>query len=139
MNAFNVCAKAFYFLIPLLISFRSLADTALPVTTDPLSAVSKVVVFLLLIIGIILLLAWLINKTQWQRLTGGSTQLKMIAVLPLGMKEKIAVIQVGHKQLLVGITPQQITTLAELEEPLPQTESNTAISFQDLLKKAIRS
>nr|WP_270049459.1 flagellar biosynthetic protein FliO [Thalassolituus pacificus] len=92
-----------------------------------------------MIIGIILLLAWLVNKTQGQRLIGNNGKLKMVAVLPLGMKEKIAVIQVGSKQLLVGITPQQITTLAELDEPLPLAESGNTVSFQDLLKKAIRS
>ena len=139
MNVFNACVKTFSVLAVWLISPLSIAEAALPAGPDPLSSVGKVVVFLLLIIGIILLLAWLVNKTQGQRLIGNNGKLKMVAVLPLGMKEKIAVIQVGSKQLLVGITPQQITTLAELDEPLPFAESGNTVSFQDLLKKAIRS
>lgn len=139
MNVYSVCVKTLALPVALLISSVSLADTALPAAPDPLSAVGRVAVFLLLIIGIILLLAWLVNKTQGQRLTGNSGKLTMVAVLPLGMKEKIAVIQVGSKQLLVGITPQQITTLAELDEPLPSAERGNTVSFQELLKKAVRS
>ena len=51
------------------------------------------------------------------------------------MKEKIAVVQAGDKQLVVGITARQITLLTELDEPLPETQAAPA-SFADLLKKS---
>jgi len=139
VNVFSACVKAGLMTPVFLSTALAVAEPALPAAPDPLSSVGKVVIFLLLIVGLILLLAWLVNKTQGQRLGGGNAKLKMVAVLPLGMKEKIAVVQVGNKQLLVGITPQQITTLAELDEPLTLDEGAGSVSFQDLLKKAIRS
>jgi len=139
VNVFSACVKAVLMTPVFLSTALAVAEPALPAAPDPLSSVGKVVIFLLLIVGLILLLAWLVNKTQGQRLGGGNAKLKMVAVLPLGMKEKIAVVQVGNKQLLVGITPQQITTLAELDEPLTLDEGAGSVSFQDLLKKAIRS
>ncbi len=139
MNVFSACVKAGLMAPIFLSAALAIAEPSLPAAPDPLSSVGKVVIFLLLIVGLILLLAWLVNKTQRQRLGGGNAKLKMVAVLPLGMKEKIAVVQVGSKQLLVGMTPQQITTLAELDEPLTLDEGAGSVSFQDLLKKAIRS
>ena len=113
-----------------------------PLAIDPMASAGKVVVFLLLIIGLILLLAWLSGKTRGLPLAGfaaSDAPLKTIATLPLSMKEKIAVIQVGEKQLVVGITQQQITCLAELDEPLPVNNPTQSPAFSELLKKAIRS
>ncbi len=139
MNVFSACVKAGLMTPVFLSAALAVAEPALSAAPDPLSSVGKVVIFLLRIVGFIMLLSWLFNNTQGQRLGGGNAKLKMVAVLPLGMKEKIAVVQVGNKQLLVGITPQQITTLAELDEPLTLDEGAGSVSFQDLLKKAIRS
>lgn len=113
-----------------------------PLALDPMASAGKVVVFLVLIIGLILLLAWLSGKSRNFPLAGFSASdapLKTIATLPLSMKEKIAVIQVGDKQLVVGITQQQITCLAELDEPLPMNNPTQSPAFSELLKKAIRS
>jgi len=65
-------------------------------------------------------------------------QLKTVAVLPLGMKEKIALIQVGDQQMVVGVTAQQINCLMTLEQPLSVSQGES-LAFSDLLKKAIRS
>ncbi len=44
--------------------------------------------------------------------------LQLLASLPLGSKEKIALIEVGGKQVLIGITAQHISRLMELDEPV---------------------
>lgn len=107
---------------------------------DPLASGGRVLLFLLLILGLIVALAWLVHKS---RLTAGmlnrsNSGLKIVTVQPLGLKEKIAVVQVGEQQLVVGITPQQITLLTELEQPLAVPE-DAPVPFRELLKKAIRS
>ena len=61
----------------------------------------------------------------------------MAAVLPMGMKEKVAVIEVGNEQLVVGITPQQISLLCKLEEKIVMDVQAPA-TFQDILKAAVR-
>lgn len=153
MNVFSACVKPrlaaiitilFGSLLPLLslASETTEAANSNPLALDPMASAGKVVVFLVLIIGLILLLAWLSGKTRNLPLAGfaaSDAPLKTIATLPLSMKEKIAVIQVGDKQLVVGITQQQITCLAELDEPLPVKNPTQSPAFSELLKKAIRS
>lgn len=141
MSVFNACVKPFFATLALLFSAVLWAEEKKITPPDPLAASGKVVFFLVLIIGLIFLLAWLVNKTRMvgQGNAGlkSASGLRMVAVLSLGLKEKIAVVQVGDKQLVVGITPQQITLLSELAEPLPVAEASS-VSFSELLKKAIQ-
>ncbi len=53
--------------------------------------------------------------------------LKAIAWLSVGQRERIAVIQAGDQQFLIGITPQQITPIASINPPI-QGESVTAFA-----------
>ncbi len=88
--------------------------------TDALS-VSLGLIFILIMI---FSLAWFMKKMGYTNLTGQG-QLKIIATLNLGQKEKIALIQVGQQQLLVGMTATQINTLHVLDELLEETEAQT--------------
>lgn len=45
---------------------------------------------------------------------GKNKQLEIISVMPLGSKEKIAIIRADNKKLLVGITNTNISILADL-------------------------
>lgn len=73
---------------------------------------------LLLVIALIVGLAWL-----FKRLPGGGFNqadgLRVVASIPLGSRERAAVVQVGGEQLLVGIGAGGIRTLHVLPEPLP--------------------
>ncbi|WP_420592019.1 flagellar biosynthetic protein FliO [Bacterioplanoides sp.] len=144
MSVFNACVKAgllFFFSVMVMAEEADSGQMAGALAVDPLASAGKVVLFLVLVVGLILLLAWLAGKSRALPLGGGhGDQLKTLAVLPLGIKEKVAVVQVGEKQLVLGITPQQINCLAELDEPLSSPDAATqALSFSDLLKKAVRS
>lgn len=139
MNVFSVCVKIVT-LWTVLISSALANDAVAP--PSPLQASGRVALFLLFIIALIVLLAWLLHKTRATRfngLLGGRSDMKLVSVLSLGLKEKIAVVQVGEKQLVVGITASQITLLTELDKPLEQSDEQAATSFAQLLKKAIRS
>jgi len=139
VNVFTACANSVLLLfLPLWVRAEE-TTAAAPVlkTTDPLASSGKVALFLVLVVGLIFLLAWLVNKTRAGQWAGQSGALKMIAVLPLGTKEKIAVIQAGDQQLVVGITAHQITTLATLEKPLNMKEQQ-ATGFAEILKMAVQ-
>ena len=96
--------------------------TAAASNTDALS-VSLGLIFILIMI---FSLAWFMKKMGYTNLTGQG-QLKIIATLNLGQKEKIALIQVGQQQLLVGMTATQINTLHVLDELLEETEAQTKV------------
>ena len=80
---------------------------------------------LIFILVLIFSMAWLVRKMGYSHISGQG-QLKLLSTMNLGQKEKIALIQVGQQQLLVGITSQQINTLHVLEEPLETTVSQDA-------------
>jgi flagellar protein FliO/FliZ len=90
-------------------------------TTDNSSKALDVSLGLIFILILIMALAWFMKKMGYSNLTGQG-QLKIIASLNLGQKEKIALIQVGKQQLLIGMTAQQINTLHVLDEVLDETE-----------------
>lgn len=107
------------------------------------AALGKVALFLVLVLGLILALAWLAQRLRLangglvQR-QGPASAIRTLVTHPLGVKEKIAIVEVGSRQLVLGITPHQINTLAELDEPLDLGQA-APVSFADLLKKAVRS
>ena len=165
MNVFSGCAKQLQriimvcglLLLPLMASAvddgvpvstaDAMADTAAthiekkpsnPLVVDPLASAGKVAFFLVVVVALIVLVSWLISKTRGFSVQSANPQLKTVAVLPLGMKEKIALVQVGDQQMVVGVTAQQINCLMTLEQPLSVSQGES-LAFSDLLKKAIRS
>ena len=61
-------------------------------------------------------------------------QLKVIASLSLGVKERLIVAQVGEQQLVLGVTPQQITLIKNLEEPIESTKpENSTVLTNNIL------
>ncbi|HDZ8854443.1 TPA: flagellar biosynthetic protein FliO [Aeromonas dhakensis] len=74
----------------------------------------------LMVIGLILVLGFLLKKSKIATAIGG--QMRVIASLPVGYKEKLLVVKVGEQQLLLGVTPQQVNFLYRLEEPLDESQ-----------------
>lgn len=102
------------------------AETARTLSPSPLSAVSllQTILALLLVLGCIVLVAWLLRRSSSFHSSAGG-KLKIIAAVGLGPRERAVVLQVGDKQLLLGVTPQQIHTLHVLDAPL-SAENSTA-------------
>ncbi len=97
-----------------------------------LEVVGALIIVVLAILGV----AWF--SKRFTGLTPHNHQgLKTVAVLPVGTRERIALVQVGERQLLVGITPQQISTLLVLDEPLDMSPSGGefARKLQSLLRR----
>ncbi len=92
------------------------------------------IIVLLLIFGC----AWFMKR--FGRFQGGlSDQMKVIGSMAVGTRERIVLIKVGEKQILVGVTPNVIQTLHVLEEPIviaphaPPGQLHTR--FSEILKK----
>ncbi len=118
-------------------------SSAEPISTPPLSTAPTSLDLvttlgsLVLVIGLILGLAWLLKRMQVPAI-GQQKGMRIVSQLTVGPKERIAVIQVGEEQFLIGITPQSIQTLAKLEQPLDEQELSNrsfASQFSQLMKK----
>ena len=78
------------------------------------SYVFQILISFVIVIGFILLMAWLMRRTG--RFGQGNSQIiKIISTMPLGMREKIMVIEIGEVNIVVGVAPGQIRTLHVLE------------------------
>lgn len=125
---------------------------ALAPPVSPLASSGKVVLALIFIIFLIFILAYILRRYQQFTPFNSSRSQPLINILstqPLGVKEKIALIEVGEKQVLVGVTQQSIQSLMVLEgdqrvasSKSVQDDSNTPTDknidgFQDVLRRAL--
>ncbi|MBY6105225.1 flagellar biosynthetic protein FliO [Ferrimonas balearica] len=108
----------------------SAAVAAEPVSAGANDQMATMVASLVGVVGLIIVLAVLARRFNLPNSVGGP--MKTVAMLPVGTKERVAVIQVGEQQYLVGITGQSVTLLDKLEQPL---ETAAAPQFASVLAK----
>lgn len=100
------------------------------------SGLMQMTLGLLVVLAMIFGFAWLLRRFgRYQGLANGS--LKTLGGLPLGTRERLVLVQVGGKQLLLGVTPHSIQTLHVLDENImlggSRDKSNPSGSFSDRL------
>lgn len=76
----------------------------------------SMILSLLMVLAVIVISAMVLKRFQNVQQYGGG--LKVVSSLHLGAKEKLVVVQAGEKQLVLGVTSQQITLIETLETPL---------------------
>lgn len=122
------------FLLPAFATAQAGTDAATAVTAptrqggssaDTLTAMVSLGLGLLAVVALIFACAWLLRRMHG--LTGVSNQsLKVVSVMALGARERIALIDVAGTQILVGITPTAIRTLHVFDEPVVTADSKAA-------------
>jgi len=94
----------------------------------------QVTLSLFAVLAVIYAVAWLIKRNRGvQGLSG--LPMKTLAVLPMGVKEKIVLIEVGGKQILLGMTAHNINALATFDEPVLVIKEKNSKGFADRLKE----
>jgi len=77
----------------------------------------EVMAGLIIVLLMIFALAWMVK-----RMGAGSfltnQHMKIVASVAMGTRERVVVLDVGGKQILLGITPQNINTLHVFDEPV---------------------
>jgi flagellar protein FliO/FliZ len=128
-------SSLFSLLLALPVIAAEQADSARTLTESPVSAMSllQTLLGLVLVLGCIVLVAWLLKRSNSFH-TAASGQLKVIAGLPLGTRERAVLVQVGDKQLLLGVTSQQISLLHTLDTPI-NTEQPAQGDFANKLRQ----
>ena len=101
--------------------------------TNPTSVVS-IFLSLLLVVGVIFALAYLMRR--FNVTPSSNAQMKVVASMAAGAKERIMVLQVGDEQHLIGVTSQQINHLAKLDVNI---EANTPANSGDAFKQKLIS
>ncbi len=86
---------------------------------------------LLLVLALIVGLGWLLKRMPGSGFRP-SNGLKIVASLAVGAKERVVVVEVAGKQLLLGVTAAGITPLHELPEPLPSAPAPSLPNLKQL-------
>ena len=68
------------------------------------------VLLVLMVVGVYLYVTLRVRSMK----QGKNKQLEIISVMPLGSKEKIAIVRAENKKLLIGITSTSVTILSDL-------------------------
>ncbi|AQS38891.1 flagellar biosynthetic protein FliO [Shewanella psychrophila] len=85
---------------------------------------------LIVVLAIIFVLAYIVKRLNLA--PSNHSVLKTLAVMPLGQKEKVVLLEVGGQQYLLGVTAQQIQVIDKLDTPISiETES-----FAERLRQA---
>lgn len=79
------------------------------------AALLQTLVGLGVVIGLILTLAWVSRRLSGGKF-GNTSFMKVLAVQPLGAREKIILVDVAGKQMMLGVTPGRIVTLHVFDE-----------------------
>ncbi|MDH5358549.1 MAG: flagellar biosynthetic protein FliO [Gammaproteobacteria bacterium] len=116
------------------------ANTAKTLTSSPVTtgALIETLIGLLVILACIAFLAWLLRRTGRFNTTANG-EMKIIAGLSLGPRERAVLLQVGEQQILVGVTTQHIHTLHVLDQPIRDTNlSNSSPRFAEKLQQIMQ-
>ena len=79
-----------------------------------LMALSNMMGGLILVLVLIFVLAYIVKRLNLVPESNGV--LKMVAVTPLGQKEKVVLIELDGQQYLLGVTSQQVNLIDKLDE-----------------------
>ncbi|MET0226598.1 MAG: flagellar biosynthetic protein FliO [Dokdonella sp.] len=123
----------------LLMLAHSLPASAASADVEPgLAGLGRVIASLIVVIAMILAAGWLLKRFPAAGRTGG--RVRTLESVAVGMKERVVLVQVGERQVLLGVAPGHVSTLMVLEQPLPEpSRANApplASSFASLLRGA---
>lgn len=123
-------------LCALLAPLAASATTSKPVAPIGAPDVLSVSGGLLLVVVAIVVLGFLYARMQGQRGSSGGV-INIIATQPIGPKERIAIVEVADKQLLIGMTSSSVQTLHVFDKPVVIKPVVTG-NFAHRLKNAMR-
>ncbi len=106
--------------------------------TGSMGAIVSMVLGLLVVLALIFGSAWLVRRVNGVRGVNNSA-MRIVSVLAVGQRERILLLEVGGRQVLIGVTAHNIRTLHVFEEPVVtgpvRADSDFAAKLQVMLQK----
>ena len=105
----------------------------MPGNTELLTqSILSLLLVLALVIGLLYASKWFM-----QRRPRGGRRLRFIEAMALSSKEKLVVVEIDQRQLLIGVSPNQVTMLTELDAPLIAAEPKAEVASKTLFSQLI--
>jgi flagellar protein FliO/FliZ len=118
---------------------NNVSPAPLGVPTDSvmnLALLGKTALALAVVLGCVLVFGWLARRMGTRSLVPGK-QLRVVSSTGLGQREKVVIVEVRGQWLVLGVTAQQVTALAQMEAPAVEPEVEVGDSFSERLAKAL--
>src|SRR5690606_17730937 len=116
--------------------------TAGPALGTPGTGLAQLALSLLVVIGAIVACGWLYRRTQGLRGGPGGGVFRIVASQALGPRERIVVVEIAGKQLVLGLTASQVSTLHVFDEPVvaraPDGAGRAGGGFAERLRAAMQ-
>lgn len=103
------------------------------VKADPVTVIGGLLLVLLLILAI----AWLMRRMGGMVSMGGQS-MKIVAALSVGAREKVLLIEVGDKQILLGVAPGRVSCLQSFESPVIDSKPAQGGDFSTTMKRLLK-
>ncbi len=118
---------------------EAVKDTAAPTGQDVLTsqAIMQMLLGLALVVVVILVLAWALRRVS--NLHQSHQKMKVVSSLSLGTRERAVLIEVGDRQLLLGVAAGHVSLLESFPEKVISTapKSEFAKTLKDSIKESI--
>ncbi len=98
---------------------------------------------LFLVIIVIVALSWFLRRYGGFAMSAGG-QMRILGSMALGGRERMVLVEVGDRQLLLGVAPGRVQTLLVLDEPIGDNDTDArareaqAASFAERLRRAMQ-
>ena len=100
------------------------------VTADPWT----VIVGLLFVVGLIFAAAWALKRFGAAGFSANQ-HMKILSVLSVGPREKVMLVDVAGKQILLGVAPGNVRQLHYFERPIVDEQETPSSEFASKLKQ----
>lgn len=119
-----------------LLTFPVMAAEAVTPTAG--MSMFKVLLGLAVVLGLLVGFAWLMKKMGVNQLHANAVA-RVVGGVSVGNRERVVVVEVANRWLVIGVSATQVTQLANLD-PVPMTDSpQPAPAFGVWLQKALDS
>ncbi|WP_335944091.1 flagellar biosynthetic protein FliO [Pseudomonas sp. G166] len=104
-----------------------------------LALLGKTALALGLVVACVLLCGWVVRRAGVRALTPGKV-MRVVSSTSLGQREKVVIVEVQGKWLVLGVTAQQVSALSQMDAPPADPEGSAANGdgFAERLAAALR-
>lgn len=108
---------------------------------SPISGLLQMLLAMGLVLGVIFALAWLMRRVNPMALAGSQAALRVISGVMVGQRERVVIVEVQGKWLVLGVAAQSVTLLYTLDRPedLPTGAPVATGPFADKLRALLES
>ncbi len=126
--------------LPTSLLAQTVAETvAEPDSPPPDLNFAQVMIPMVMVVALIFILAWVVKYFNPRLQATGGKDIEILANKPVTNQARLSLVRVGGKDLLIGITPGNITLIKDFDAPIvDKTQTGNQTDLSEQFKKLLR-